>query len=130
MELVLEIYYLYAIVISIAYVGGATNGATIGIAMGVVVGVTTGDMIGCIGLYGSVGLIAGLFKETGKVFSFISSILIFLIISFYSNGLNMQGISEILIGGMIFLIIPKKFLKMLEIEICADSKIEKIMKNI
>ncbi|WP_338586779.1 stage II sporulation protein E [Clostridium baratii] len=115
-----------AIVISIAYVGGATNGATIGIAMGVVVGVTTGDMIGCIGLYGSVGLIAGLFKETGKVFSFISSILIFLIISFYSNGLNMQGISEILIGGMVFLIIPKKFLKMLEIEICADSKIEKI----
>lgn len=115
-----------AVVISIAYVGGATNGATIGIAMGVVIGITTGDMINSIGLYGSVGLVSGLFKETGKVFSFLASIMIFLIVSLYSQGLNMQGISEMVIGGMIFLIIPKRMLRMLEIEICTDSKIEKI----
>ncbi|MDQ0151287.1 stage II sporulation protein E [Eubacterium multiforme] len=115
-----------ATVISIAYIGGASNGAAIGISMGVVIGITAGDMIGGIGLYGSVGLIVGLFKETGKIFSFLSSIMVYLIISLYSQGLHTEGIIEVLLGGILFLIIPKKILSMLETEMCNDAKVDMI----
>lgn len=115
-----------ATVISIAYIGGAANGAAIGIAMGVVVGITSGNMISGIGLYGSIGLMVGLFKETGKVFSFLSSIMVYLILSLYSQGLHMEGIIEILVGGMIFLIIPKKIFNGLEVEMCQETKVDTI----
>ena len=113
-----------AIVISIAYIGGSANGAAIGITMGVILGITSGDMISGIGIYGSVGLIVGLFKDTGKIFSFLSSMIVFLILSLYSKGLYVQGIFEILIGGFIFLLIPKKILKTLELELCKEVKID------
>lgn len=116
----------FATVISIAYIGGAANGAAIGIAMGVVIGIASGDMISGIGLYGSIGLIVGLFKETGKIFSFLSSIMIYLILSLYSQGLHIEGILEILVGGIIFLIIPKKIFSMLEAEICQETKVDVI----
>lgn len=116
----------FAAVVSIAYIGGPENGAAIGIAMGVIMGITSGDMISGIGLYGSIGLIVGLFKETGKLFSFLSSIMIYLILLLYSQGLHMEGIIEILIGGFIFLIIPKKILNLLEAEICQEAKMNAI----
>lgn len=113
-----------ATVISIAYIGGVSNGAAIGISMGVVIGITAGDMISGIGLYGSIGLMVGLFKETGKIFSFLSSIMVYLIISLYSQGLHIEGIIEVLLGGILFLILPKKLLNMLEMELCNDTKVD------
>lgn len=113
-----------AIVISIGYIGGSSNGAAIGITMGVILGITSGDMISGIGIYGSVGLIVGLFKDTGKIFSFLSSMIVFLILSLYSKGLYMEGVFEILVGGFIFLLIPKKILKTLELELCKETKID------
>lgn len=109
-------------IVSIAYVGGATNGSAIGIAMGLVIGISDGNMIQGIGIYAVIGLVAGLFKETGRIFSFLSVGVVYSILSLYTAGGIDSKIIEVLLGGIVFLIIPSKILNSIENEISTEVK--------
>ncbi|MGL5649605.1 MAG: stage II sporulation protein E [Clostridium sp.] len=111
-------------IILIAYVGGPSNGAAMGIAMGLILGISSGSMIEGIGFYGVMGLVAGLFKETGRIFSFLSVVVIYAILSLYTSGTITDGIIEVLLGGVIFLIIPTKIIKKIDKEVNTDVKME------
>ncbi|WP_436513324.1 stage II sporulation protein E [Clostridium thermobutyricum] len=114
-------------IISIAYVGGAANGSAIGIAMGLILGISNGAIVECVGFYSVLGLVAGLFKETGKIFSLLSAITIYIILSLYSKGSIDNGIVEILIGGAGFLLIPNRILNCIETEMSTESKNEDLI---
>lgn len=54
------------LVLTIAYVGGATYGTMIGVSMGIMLGVASNDMMYSVAFFGVGGLIVGIFKDTGK----------------------------------------------------------------
>ncbi|MGL4849010.1 MAG: stage II sporulation protein E [Clostridium sp.] len=110
----------------IAYVGGLANGAATGIAMGLILGIASGNMIEGIGIYGVVGLVSGLFKEIGRMFSFLAAGVIYSILALYTTGTITNEIIEVLLGGVIFLIIPSKVIKNIDKEINTDVKMENL----
>jgi len=106
----------------ISYVGGATYGAMLGVAMGIVVGITTNDMVVSTACYGVGGLIIGIFKDTGKIFSIMAGVMIYMILGFYSNEIDLQWVNEVLLSSIIFLAIPKSIYRSIENEINPDTK--------
>ena len=116
----------YVIILAISYVGGGAYGSAIGVAMGIIVGMSTENMTLSITLYGIAGLISGIFKDTGKLFSFLSYLIMFLGLSLYSQSLNIAGIGEVLIAGIIFMILPKRIFEMVSVEVNSDIKRDKL----
>lgn len=91
---------------------GATIGAAIGITLGLVSGIADTTMPFTIGIFGFCGLISGVFKDFGKIFTSVAFILSAAILSFYtSNFSDMQPlIIDAVIGVIIFLLIPRRIL--------------------
>lgn len=116
----------YAIILCISFIGGGAYGAAIGVSMGVVIGLNSGDMMTSISYFSLAGLISGIFKDTGKIFGFLAYIIMYLALSLNSNGVNVIYIVQILIAGAIFLLIPKRLLNALEVEIDSDKKRDKL----
>ena len=116
----------YTIILLVAFVGGGAYGAAIGVSMGVIVGMSTGDMTLNIAFYSMAGLIAGIFKDTGKLFAFLSYLIMYLALALYSQGLNIISIVEVIVSGTIFLMIPKSLLEFIEVEINTDKKRDQI----
>lgn len=110
------------IVLSVAYIGGATYGAMIGVSMGIILGVASNDMMSWVSFYGVGGLIVGIFKDTGKLFSILSGIIIYLALGLYSDALTLKLVIEVLGGSILFLCIPKSIYRGIEIEINSDRK--------
>ena len=113
-----------SIVISIAYVSGAGLGSAVGITMGLVVGITSNDVIVLVSLYSVCGLIVGIFKETGRIFSAASYIVVYFIISMYSNTFGMFGVIEAIFAGGILIILPKNIINLAVREVNSDKKAE------
>ncbi len=105
------------LVFTIAYVGGATYGAMIGVSMGIMLGVSSNDMMYSISFFGVGGLIVGIFKDTGKIFSILSGIIIYSALALYSNAVTLKLGIEVLAGSILFLCIPKPVYKSIEVEI-------------
>lgn len=105
------------LVLAIAYVGGATYGAMIGVSMGIMIGVASNDMMYSVAFFGVGGLIVGIFKDTGKIFSILSGIIIYFALALYSNAVTLKLGIEVLSGSILFLCIPKPVYKSIEIEI-------------
>lgn len=112
----------YCIVLLIAYIGGSTYGAAIGVSMGIIVGISSGDMISNVAFYSVCGLVSGIFKDTGKMFSFLSLFVIYFTMSIYLRQLDIAPLIEVLLGGAIFFLVPTSFIKVLEEELKSDSK--------
>ncbi len=117
------------IVFIIAYCGGAAYGTMVGVAMGTIGGLSVNSMEFSIALFGIGGLVVGVFKDTGKIVSVISGVLMCFIVGMYSNCLNLQLIIEVLIGAGLFLIIPKHLYKNIEIEINPEKRKCEIYKD-
>ena len=115
----------YVSILLIAYLGGAAYGSALGVAMGTIVGMNSGNITLCIAFYGMAGLIAGIFKDTGKVFSYLAYVIMYLGLSLYSQNLAITTIIEIMVAGVIFLSVPKKVLDIIEVEINNDRKMDK-----
>lgn len=115
-------------VLAVAYIGGATYGAMIGVCMGVILGVASNNMMACVGFYGIGGLIVGIFKDTGKIFSILAGIIIYIALGLYSEALTLNLIVEVCVSSILFLCIPKKIYKSIEVEINPDKKKENISK--
>ncbi len=123
---VLNLLSIVAILI-MSYVCGATVGATTGIAMGVIVGMSSGNIFIYASILGICGLIAGMFKEAGKIFTALSTCIIFFIMKIYmSTYLKGQDfefiIAEALIAFIIFLVIPERIYNSISRELDSSKK--------
>ena len=98
-------------VISISYGISYNMGACIGAIMGIVLGFVSGNLPLYIAIYSSCGLVAGIIKETGKILTFFSFNIMYLIINMYCETLTQYGMIEVLIATGIFFLIPKSLYK-------------------
>jgi len=114
------------LVLTIAYVGGATYGAMIGVSMGIMLGVASGDMMYSVAFFGVGGLVVGIFKDTGKIFSILSGIIIYFALALYSNAITLKLGIEVLSSSILFLCIPKPVYKRIEVEINPYKKKESL----
>ena len=104
------------LVLGIAYVGGATYGAMIGVLMGVMLGISSDDMMYSVTFFGVGGIVVGIFKDTGKIFSILSGIIVYFALALYSNSITLRLGVEVLTSSILFLLIPKSVYKSIEIE--------------
>lgn len=111
-------------VLILGYVKGSSAGAAAGVAMGTIIGVTSNDMITSIGVYGLCGLISGIFRETGKWMSGLAYIVAFAVLKMYSDIGVQFKIIESIISCAVFLAIPQKIYRKLELELDWQKKQE------
>lgn len=92
-----------------AYNGGASIGAAVGVTIGVITSMSTIGTPIVIGIYAFSGLLAGIFKDMGKLASGLGMILGNSILTFYMNGATETIIQyqEVLIAFGLFIIFPK-----------------------
>lgn len=116
-------------VISISYGISYNMGACIGAIMGIVLGFVSENLPLYIAIYSSCGLVAGIFKETGKILTFFSFNIMYLIINMYCETLTQYGMIEVLIATGIFFLIPKSLYKHIFLEQNEDIKVNKYNEN-
>jgi len=109
-----------------AYIGGSGIGSAIGVSMGLIIGITNGDIVSAITLYSLCGLIIGIFKEVGRVFSALSYGVVYFIVWMYSNSFNVYGGIEVLFSVMILILIPKTLIESINSEFNQEKKAEVI----
>ena len=113
----------FGIILLFTYAGGSIYGAAIGLIMGLVIGACSGkDILFQIGFYSMLGVVAGIFKEVGKVFTSITYLLTYIALEMYMKSFNVSSMIEIVIGIGIFFLIPKSVFDSLEVEINMDKK--------
>lgn len=107
-----------------SYIGGSGIGAAIGISMGFIIGITNGNIENLVTLYGLCGLMLGIFKDMGRVFSSLAYLVVYFIINLYSNTLSLSGGIEVLGALSMFLLIPKELISFVDKEFNNDKKAE------
>ncbi|WP_415330086.1 stage II sporulation protein E [Clostridium perfringens] len=110
-------------IIALAFISDTNMGAGSGITMGIILGFATGNLMESIAIYGACGLVAGIFRESGKLFTALSFNIIFVIVTLYSGVFNSISFIEALVGTGIFLLIPKKIYNKISLEINKDKKV-------
>lgn len=123
---VLNLLSLMTILI-MSYTCGVTVGATTGIAMGIIVGMSTGNIFIYVGVLGICGLIAGMFRDAGKIFTTLSTCIVFFIMKIYMltylKGQDFEFIiAEALIVFVIFMLIPDRIYNYLSQELDSNKK--------
>ncbi len=110
-------------IVALAFISDTNMGAGAGITMGIILGFATGNLMESIAIYGACGLVAGIFRESGKLFTALSFNIIFIIVTLYSGVFNNISFIEVLVGTGIFLLIPKKIYNKISLEINKDKKV-------
>ncbi|MDK0852643.1 stage II sporulation protein E [Clostridium perfringens] len=110
-------------IIALAFISDTNMGAGAGITMGIILGFATGNLMESIAIYGACGLVAGIFRDSGKLFTALSFNIIFIIVTLYSGVFNNISFIEALVGTGIFLLIPKKIYNKISLEINKDKKV-------
>ncbi len=118
-----------SVVIIIAYSCGIDIGAAIGITMGVITGIVTNNVMEATCLYGICGIVVGIFKESGKIVSTLSYIIIAFIINVYSSGIRNIDYVELIIPAILMFSIPLAMIKKILCEINNQEK-DKILGEI
>lgn len=100
----------FSIAVVCGYKEGAALGSAMGITLGLVSGISDTTMPFTIGIFGFCGLISGVFREFGKIFTSAAFVLSAAILSFYTSTFSGMEplIMDAVIGAGIFLLIPKK----------------------
>lgn len=117
---------VYTVILVVTYVGGATYGASIGVVLGLIIGISSGDMMASISYYALLGLVTGIFKDSGKLLTCSTFIITYIFLSIYSSSFNLSSSIEISFGVLFFLIMPKLILETMKIEINIDKKKEQM----
>lgn len=99
-----------------AYNGGASIGASVGITIGIITSMSTIGTPTVISIYGFSGLLAGIFKDLGKIGSAIGMVLGNAILTFYINGSTEVIIQfeEIIVAFGIFMLLPSPITQYME----------------
>lgn len=117
------------IILYTAYKKGAFVGSAVGITLGIISYVSQPQMPFILSIYGLAGLLAGIFKEQGKIGSILGFVLGNGIISFYINGYGISFINlrELILSILIFTLSYKAMDKLLSgyIEDIAVNRKEK-----
>ena len=100
-----------AMVTTTAYAAGSDSGAMLGITMGIIIGIANNNLLISTTMYSVCGLIVGIFKETGKVFSFLAYLISLFMMLSYTGNISIQSGIEGVLGGIIMMIIPSKIIK-------------------
>lgn len=109
-------------IMMVSYVNGCAVGAATGVAMGLVVGISSNNMMNFISVYGVCGLMAGVFKDTGKWFTALVYLIIFAILKLYSGISGDIKVIEGIVNCVIFLIIPEAIYDKMIIELNWEKK--------
>ncbi|MDT9336722.1 stage II sporulation protein E [Clostridium perfringens] len=110
-------------IVALAFISDTNMGAGAGITMGIILGFATGNLMESIAIYGACGLVAGIFRESGKLFTALSFNIILVIVTLYSGVFNNISFIEAVVGTGIFLLIPKKIYNKISLEINKDKKV-------
>ncbi len=104
------------ITIIFAYNGGASIGSSVGITLGLITSMSTGSTPVIIGIFGFSGLLAGIFKDIGKIGSAFGFLVGNAILTFYINGYYEIFIQfkEVLVAFVLFLLIPNGIITQME----------------
>ena len=97
-------------IIIAAHIGGVGLGAAMGILMGLVLSMAAQPDPILIAVLGVCGLIAGTFREMGKIFTGLTFLLANALMSFYisSSTVTIVSFREILASSILLVLIPKK----------------------
>lgn len=114
-------------IITIGYICGVSVGATAGVAMGVLVGMSSNDIFAYATLLSLCGLVAGIFRDGGKLISATASLIAFCIMKFYIDTYMPTGITRIILAEgilavAIFIIIPSSIYAAISNEFDIDKK--------
>ncbi|SHE43047.1 stage II sporulation protein E [Clostridium fallax] len=113
-------------IISIGYISGTSIGAAAGISLGMIVGISTNNMMLYISVYGICGLVVGIFKDTGKILSLISYLIMYFILIMYSKNFEAFRIIEAVLACGIFVLIPSSLYNKLSLEFDSEKKQDKL----
>lgn len=99
-----------------AYNGGASIGASVGITLGLITSMSTGTTPIVIGIFGFSGLLAGIFKDIGKIGSAFGFLMGNAILTFYINGYYEIFIQfkEVAVAFVLFLAMPCTWISQME----------------
>ncbi|MFZ5966659.1 MAG: stage II sporulation protein E [Bacillota bacterium] len=99
-----------------AFNGGASVGAAVGVTIGIITSMSSIGTPTVIGVYAFSGLLAGIFKDLGKMGSAVGMILGNAILTFYINGSTEVIIQfeEILTAFGLFMLMPKMVMEYME----------------
>lgn len=99
-----------------AYNGGASIGAAVGITLGLITSMSTSGTTVVIGIFGFSGLLAGIFKDIGKIGSAFGFLVGNAILTFYINGYYEVFIQfkEVIVAFLLFLLIPSGWISQME----------------
>ncbi|NLK94598.1 MAG: stage II sporulation protein E [Clostridiales bacterium] len=118
--------FAYSAILIFTYAGGGTYGASFGVAMGLIIGISSGNVMESICYFSILGLVSGIFKDTGKLFTSLTYLLTFACLAMYFKNINILYSLEVILGSALFLLVPKSLLKFITIEVNIDKKREQI----
>lgn len=116
-------------ILILSYINGSSIGAASGIAIGTIIGISSNNMIIFISVYGLCGLIAGIFKESGKALTGFSYVITFIILMIYSNVNTEFKLQEIIIAVIAFFAIPNNAYEKINLELNWEKKQEYLNKD-
>lgn len=111
-----------AMVITTAYAAGSNSGAILGVTMGIIIGIANNDLLISTTVYGICGLIVGVFKETGKIFSILAYLISLFMILTYIGNMTVSSTIEVVIAAIIMILIPEKTIKEILRELNNEEK--------
>lgn len=109
-------------VLFVSFIGKGNLGATVGVILGVTFGIVTGNLTFYLAAFAISSLVATIFRETGRVLSYVTFNITFVLISLYTKNFDYYLLAELLIGSSVFLLIPRKTIENFRIEFDDDSK--------
>jgi len=111
-------------ILIISYINGGSVGAASGIAIGTIIGVSSNNILIFVGVYGLCGLIAGIFKDSGKLVTAFTYVTSFIILKLYSNISIEFKLIEMCFAVLVFLSISNKIYEKLNLELDWEKKQE------
>lgn len=111
-----------SVVIITAYSAGSSSGTILGVTMGIIIGISNNNLLSAVTIYSICGLITGVFKETGKVFSILAYLIITYMILTYLGDITLQSGLEVVIAAIIMIIVPARTINEILKELSNEEK--------
>lgn len=117
-------------ILTLSYINGSTAGAASGIAIGAIIGICSNNILMYVSVYGLCGFLAGIFKDLGKWLTGFVYIITFLILILYANIKVGFNFIEVVIAAGVFMAVPDKVYKKLNLELDWERKQEYLNKSV
>lgn len=121
----------FFVVLALGYIDGPAIGAAIGAVIGLISAMSNISMPVSLGIYAFCGLIAGVFKELGKIITCIAFVITAGLLGLYTAGIGGAEtiFIEVLIPSIIFILIPKRYFERISLLINGDKMAVELQKS-